>query len=63
MVKVVQIALATGALSGGLIIEGAGIKATFLTGASLCLVAALIIFGAYAARGRFAQLGETGANR
>ena len=44
MVTVFQIALATGAFAGGVIVDEAGIPYAFLTAASLCLLCAATIF-------------------
>jgi predicted MFS family arabinose efflux permease len=49
MVTVFQVALATGALAGGIVVDGAGPPAAFLMGAALCLLCALTILAAGAA--------------
>lgn len=51
MVTVFQVALATGAFAGGIVVDGAGTLAAFLIGASLCLLCALTIVAAGPAPG------------
>jgi predicted MFS family arabinose efflux permease len=46
MVTVFQVALATGAFAGGIVIDEAGTLAPFLTAAALCLLCALTILAA-----------------
>jgi predicted MFS family arabinose efflux permease len=46
MVTVFQVALATGAFAGGLVVDEAGTLAAFLMAAALCLLCALTILAA-----------------
>ena len=50
MVTVFQVSLATGAFAGGIIVDEAGVLAAFLAAAALCLLCALTIYHAGAAR-------------